>query len=36
MVHEILDRRPEIQLLLMDQLFPADPFLPADAGDNAL
>jgi serine/threonine-protein kinase len=33
-VHEVLGRRPEIQLLLMDQLFPTDPFQPVDTAIN--
>ncbi|MGP0068559.1 MAG: hypothetical protein ACLQGP_33790 [Isosphaeraceae bacterium] len=29
MVNQLLGGRPELQLLLMDQLFPEDPFRPA-------
>jgi hypothetical protein len=34
-VDELLGRRPDIHSLLMDQLFPVDPFRTADAGDEA-
>jgi hypothetical protein len=34
-VEELLDRRPEIHALLLDQLFPVDPFQTPDTGDEA-
>jgi hypothetical protein len=34
LVNEILDHRSEIQLLLMNQVFPANPFQPVDASDE--
>jgi serine/threonine protein kinase len=38
MIDQVLGGRPELQLLLMDQVFPAEPFQPVPTrdGDNAL
>jgi hypothetical protein len=34
-VDEILGRRPEIHLMLLDLLFPVDPFQTGNTGDDA-
>ncbi len=34
MIAQILPKRPELRLLIMDQLFPEDPFQPDPRADN--